>query len=342
MEAESIYFAITVLAGIIVLWFFIKWLLQPGQGNYFNHANLHYKRLRPLLDQPSEFQVEALDVIRFCQLELEERPLSGDAHVLLATTYYLLADCFKETAIYNYCMPQAIAVIKQWHFSTMYTKNARQGHQIYQDMLEQLKIISSLDSALAKEITINEKKWYKIATDSSKLVELKLLVESTSSLMEASKFWQQEHHTKALGNCTKVIAMDSHNAYAYYLRSMAYLDLHDTKAALADANRAIALEANCYHFAGRAYIHFQMEEYDQAVTDLDHAIELCPEFVGAYARRGMALYSLGRRHEAITDFSYYLANVSGDDIVDDQVNMIKALLSMDKFAQDVTSIAHPL
>ena len=56
------------------------------------------------------------------------------------------------------------------------------------------------------------------------------------------------------------------------------------------------------HFA-RGKVCIELKEYRKAIADLDHAIELDPNFAGAYSERAVALSAVGDYERAVADFS---------------------------------------
>ena len=68
-------------------------------------------------------------------------------------------------------------------------------------------------------------------------------------------------------------------------------------------DKAIELEPNfagAYMNLGTAKAH--LKEYDVAIKDYDKAIELNPNYALAYYNRGLACRELGKEKEAIEDF----------------------------------------
>jgi tetratricopeptide (TPR) repeat protein len=82
-------------------------------------------------------------------------------------------------------------------------------------------------------------------------------------------------------------------------RGMRKRDVFDFVGALADFDRLVAY---CGDYAEgynqRAYIHFLREDYDNALIDLDIALELQPLHVAAQSGRALTLMKLGRIPEA--------------------------------------------
>ena len=56
-----------------------------------------------------------------------------------------------------------------------------------------------------------------------------------------------------------------------------------------------------YFHRGKAY--YEKESYDQAISDFDQAIALCPDYAAAYENRGSVYYIIGDGSQAIADWS---------------------------------------
>jgi tetratricopeptide (TPR) repeat protein len=80
-------------------------------------------------------------------------------------------------------------------------------------------------------------------------------------------------------------------------------DIGDLDGALADFNRAIALDSRSAwaHF-GRGTVLGEQGKLAEAITDFDRAVELDPQFALAYANRGLARLRRGEDYIAKKDF----------------------------------------
>ncbi|WP_299818604.1 DnaJ domain-containing protein [uncultured Pontibacter sp.] len=102
------------------------------------------------------------------------------------------------------------------------------------------------------------------------------------------------------------------NADAYEARAMIELDVYENyPAALDDLNKVLKLRqspsAQIYFMRGRSFQ--QMEQYQQAETDLTQALKLNKNLWSAYLARGeIRLFFLGKYEEAISDLTVYLKN----------------------------------
>lgn len=61
-----------------------------------------------------------------------------------------------------------------------------------------------------------------------------------------------------------------------------------------------------YEYRERAHKRFQEKKYEEAIADYDMAVDLDPDYVDAYYRRGLAKHHIGRYESAISDFDIFI------------------------------------
>jgi tetratricopeptide (TPR) repeat protein len=91
----------------------------------------------------------------------------------------------------------------------------------------------------------------------------------------------------------------------YFYRANAYIDLGDYERAIADFNHAIQLDVEydiAYNNRGIAYLN--LGDYERAIADFDHTIQLDSVSAAAYNNRGNAYADLGDYEQAIADFNH--------------------------------------
>jgi tetratricopeptide (TPR) repeat protein len=108
--------------------------------------------------------------------------------------------------------------------------------------------------------------------------------------------------------CTQVIGRGEKETRknltaAYYNRGRAYEKKGEVDHAIADYDKAIALErhlAPAYFNRGNAY--YSKGKLDHAITDFHKAIAFHPNYAPAYYNRGRAYEKKGDKEQAIADF----------------------------------------
>jgi len=110
----------------------------------------------------------------------------------------------------------------------------------------------------------------------------------------------------AIRDLTRAISINPKYLAAYQHRAEAYLKLDMYKEAVADATQAMTLEseaqnADLYLLRGRAYAGDK--KLNNALEDLNKAIELKPELVEAYIERGIVFIQARRFEDAIGDLT---------------------------------------
>jgi len=98
----------------------------------------------------------------------------------------------------------------------------------------------------------------------------------------------------AISDLSEAIRLQPDNALALRWRAMAYqgrLSQGDSSPSLGkkDVESVLQLIVNpkeAWEYEARGYAHFEKEEYDLAISDLDEAIRLDPQYLSAYVIRG--------------------------------------------------------
>ena len=120
--------------------------------------------------------------------------------------------------------------------------------------------------------------------------------------MRARGFIGQGRIEDALGLYGDVLTLDPNYALAYADRGTAYAMMEKFDLALADLERAVALDyidASLYSTA--ATIYFQQKQHQKALAYFTKAIELDPDYTLAYYNRSNTLYEIGEHEAAIAD-----------------------------------------
>jgi serine/threonine protein kinase/thioredoxin-like negative regulator of GroEL len=110
-------------------------------------------------------------------------------------------------------------------------------------------------------------------------------------------------YEEAVTDCTQAIKIDASKSEAYAQRAEAYDFLHNSKKAIVDATEAIQLNRDPYAYAARGWALIQKGQYDQALSDLDTALQLQPKQPLALTVKARAMLAMGK-----TDLARLLCN----------------------------------
>jgi len=115
---------------------------------------------------------------------------------------------------------------------------------------------------------------------------------------------QQNNLYKKIEYFTEAIHLDPNYVTAYYNRGSAFNDLEQYNEAIRDLNKAIELNPGYGKaYNNRGYAHNNLGKYDKAIDDFNQAIKLNPHLVTIYNNRGAAYNKIGRYDEAIRDLN---------------------------------------
>ncbi len=112
----------------------------------------------------------------------------------------------------------------------------------------------------------------------------------------------------ALADYDRAIALDPDGATAYTNRGRVRANEGDFAAALADYDKAVTLDPeNSTVYNNRGFTRIEKGDLDGAIADLDKAIALDPGQAYAYNNRGRALFKKGNLSDALNDYDRSLA-----------------------------------
>jgi tetratricopeptide (TPR) repeat protein len=96
----------------------------------------------------------------------------------------------------------------------------------------------------------------------------------------------------------------SDQALAYHWRGAEYLKVGEDARAVADFDRALALDPNlATAYSDRGIAYRRQGRYELAIADYGQAIRLWPNWHDWYLNRGISYEALGRHDDAVADFT---------------------------------------
>lgn len=136
----------------------------------------------------------------------------------------------------------------------------------------------------------------------------------TNALKLDPKYWKAivelAYINYLTGNCLECISLSNRALQinpksfgAYNNRALGYLSMSKFPQALADINRAIALNSGALYYCNRAFIYLEMHKIKECLSDIDTALKLEPTRATAYGIRGLVFGGMGKWHEAIEQFT---------------------------------------
>ena len=117
-------------------------------------------------------------------------------------------------------------------------------------------------------------------------------------------------YDEAIGDYTKAVELDPDYTLGYNNRAWVYTLKGDYTRALEDVEKALASIGEDDSFVlpialtTRGNIYRNLERYDEAMADIERAIELNSDYYWAYYSRGLLYKELGKRKKAKSDFAY--------------------------------------
>ncbi len=131
--------------------------------------------------------------------------------------------------------------------------------------------------------------------------------EDASNLVSAYEFRSAAYkraglYDQALADVNKALALDPNGANAYTDRGNIYKRIHKYDRALLDYNQAIQLDpSSAVAFYDRGDFFLDRQKYDRAIQDLDQAIRLKPDYASAFDNRCFGRTVLGQLPQALAD-----------------------------------------
>jgi tetratricopeptide (TPR) repeat protein len=120
-------------------------------------------------------------------------------------------------------------------------------------------------------------------------------------------YLSSDEYQRAIADFDRALALDPAYASAYLLRGIAYSSLSDYQHAIENFNRALALDSrNTFAYAHRAIANRKLKNYEQAIADFDYALILDPQLDGAQLLRSLTYEEFDEARRGLGDFDYTL------------------------------------
>jgi tetratricopeptide (TPR) repeat protein len=120
-------------------------------------------------------------------------------------------------------------------------------------------------------------------------------------------YCSRSEYQRAIADFDRALALDPTYAWAYVLRGMAFSAGEEYQRAIADFDRALALDARAASaYAHRGIAYTERREYQRAIADFDRALVLDPELEGISLLRSQAYWKLHASRRGKEEFEQAL------------------------------------
>ncbi len=139
------------------------------------------------------------------------------------------------------------------------------------------------------------------------LLIIAILFTNAITLAQTGKLLREAKNTtdlnKQIALCNQVIALDSKNLDAYFLRGLAKNDLGDFHGAIVDYSKIILLKPDADTYFNRGNSRYNLQDFEGAKDDFMKAFKLDPYFVDA-------LYSLAHTQVDLEDYQNAIKSIN--------------------------------
>jgi tetratricopeptide (TPR) repeat protein len=116
------------------------------------------------------------------------------------------------------------------------------------------------------------------------------------------RFFMKGKYRESIEKFAKTLQAGHETAIVYLSLGVAHLKVDEREKAIADFDKAIAIDAgNASAFYYRGTAHMLKEDYARAVSDFSRAVEIHPEHRAATFARGVSYVNMGRADEGSRD-----------------------------------------
>jgi lipoprotein NlpI len=136
------------------------------------------------------------------------------------------------------------------------------------------------------------------------LTTIAVVLGSGVALADMRSDCEEQDGEASIKACTELIGLDAKDAAAYYSRGMIHFGMEAYDLAITDLSKAIEIDtqhADALNQRGLAYR--TKGDLDRAITDYGKAIEIDPRHADAHNNRGSAYAAKGNYDRAIADFT---------------------------------------
>jgi tetratricopeptide (TPR) repeat protein/S1-C subfamily serine protease len=206
------------------------------------------------------------------------------------------------------------SLLKQPSYTpALYALSAIYG--LLKDYEEALAVINKAIQFAPKNANLYNEKWI-VLNNLKRYQEALLAINEAIALSPRAAFYSNRGNTyydlkdypKAIADYDKAIAINPEYAVAYSNRGTTYSALKDYPKAIADYDKAIAInpeDAQAYNNRGITYS--DLKDYPKAIADYIKFIAINPEDAQAYYNRGALYFALKDYPNAIADYTKFIA-----------------------------------
>lgn len=153
---------------------------------------------------------------------------------------------------------------------------------------------------LVKHLNLEDKQ--SALEDFNKSISIGIKTEIHLPLMNRGRIYLiNQEYKKALKDLDSSIILNKNNALAYYLRSKVHFKMNNFESALSDLSiDSLTNTKEWYYYNQRGLTLIKLERYLESISDFDKAIEMSEEAL-PYNNRGFSKFKLGKLKEALRD-----------------------------------------